>query len=68
MADPNKGKKNKVNLVIRDHRHSRTFSYQMGNVTLSFSLRTDIKTELKDFLSCLEEAQKDVTEELESKP
>lgn len=42
----------------------RKFSYDKQGTNLNFSLRTDIKTELKDFLVCLEAAVEDVKEEL----
>ena len=43
---------------------SKHFSYSKGNVNLSFTLRTDIKTELKDFLELLKVATKEVDNEL----
>jgi len=46
---------------------SKNFSYSKGKVNLNFSLRTDIKQELKDFLECLKVAIKDVTSEIEQK-
>ncbi len=46
---------------------SRNFNYTKGNVRLNFTLRIDIKQELKDFKECLEQALKDVNEELNSK-
>lgn len=46
---------------------SRVFSYSKGDVSLTFTLRTDINIQLKDFLELLESAVVDVKEELESK-
>ena len=44
----------------------REFSYMLGNVRLNFTLRTDIKGELKDFLEILKDAVQDVVLEIES--
>lgn len=44
---------------------SKNFSYSLGEVTLAFSLRTDIKQQLKDFTELLKVAAKEVSEELE---
>ena len=44
---------------------NRTFSYTKGKVNLSFTLRTDIKDELKLFSELLEVAIIEVKEELE---
>jgi hypothetical protein len=46
---------------------NRTFSYSIGSVSLNFTLRTDIKTELVDFLKILESAHEEVTAQLEQK-
>lgn len=43
---------------------SKNFSYSKGDVSLNFSLRTDIKQQLKDFLEILKVAIKDVEEQL----
>ena len=48
-----------------DNKVNKTFSFQKGDVSLNFTLRTDIKTQLKDFLECLKVAQKEVQEELD---
>ena len=45
----------------------RTFDYAKGGVTLRFTLRTDIKSELIDFLELLKEAVEDVTKQIEIK-
>ena len=51
---------------------NRRFAYTKNTgakneVRLSFTLRTDIKQELKDFLELLEAATKEVKEEIEKK-
>ena len=38
----------------------QTFTYQQGNVNMTFTWNTDIKSELKDALVCLEAAAQDV--------
>ena len=48
-----------------NHITNRTFDYAQGDVTLKFTLRIDIKNQLKDFKVILEKALEDVTEELE---
>jgi len=46
---------------------NKIFSYSKGTVNLKFTLRTDIKIELKDFLELLKVAQKDIEIELSDK-
>lgn len=46
---------------------NRTFSYTKGDTRLSFTLRIDIKQELKDYVDLLEVALHDVREELAKK-
>ncbi len=43
---------------------SKTFSYNKGNCNLNFTLRTDIKNELKDFKEILELALLEVKDEI----
>ena len=43
---------------------SKNFDYKLGEVGLNFSLRIDIKQQLKDFLECLKKAQEDVEAEI----
>lgn len=50
--------------ISKDSTQQRTFDYKLGKVTLNFSLRVDIKSELSDFRRLLLEALKDVEEEL----
>lgn len=52
--------------VKREHVQNRTFKYTKNDVTLDFSLRTDIKQQLKDFKECLEAALVDVEAEINS--
>ncbi len=59
--------KDQKNITKRDHTDRRQFAYSRNNVNLSFTLRTDIKQELKDFAELLKEAEKDVLQELNSK-
>lgn len=54
------------NKVKTDNKVTKQFSYVKGKVSLNFTLRTDIKNELKDFLECLKVAQKEVEKELEN--
>lgn len=60
MANPDK------KILTREHVESKTFSYKKGTVQLSFTLRVDVKQELKDFTECLEAALKDVAQVLEN--
>lgn len=43
----------------------RTFNYKIDDVNLGFTLRIDVKKELKAFLECLESAVSDVKEQIE---
>lgn len=46
---------------------SKNFSYTKGEVSLNFNLRTDTKTQLKDFKELLKVALEEVNEEIEQK-
>ena len=48
----------------KETQETKSFSYAKGEVSLSFSLRTDRKEEVKNFLDCLIEAKKAVEEEI----
>lgn len=48
-----------------DNKTSKQFSYEKGDVKLNFSLRTDIKKELVDFLECMQFAIKEVQAEID---
>jgi hypothetical protein len=50
--------------VLEKNTENKTFDYAKGVVTLKFTLRTDIKSELKDFEAILEKALEDVREQL----
>lgn len=60
--------KQKVNQqIVSSSMVNRQFSYSKGRTNLSFQLRIDIKTELREFIELLEQALKDVTEEFYKK-
>ena len=42
----------------------KTFNFSKGSVSLSFTLRVDIKTELKDFLELLKASQLEIENQL----
>lgn len=52
--------------IKNDTTTQKNFSYSKGKVTLSFNLRTDIKTDLKDFFQLLQVALEEVNKEIES--
>lgn len=54
-------------ILQKDSTVSRKFAYVLGNVSLNFTLRIDIKQELKDFIEILKTAQRDIEEELNKK-
>lgn len=54
-------------VIQSDASDTRTFSYRVDKVSLSFTLRTDIKQELKDFRMLLEAALLDVDKEINKK-
>ncbi len=53
--------------VSKDHKVPKQFSYTKGKCSLNFTLRIDIKTELKDFLEILKVAVGEVEAELNKK-
>lgn len=53
-------------ILQREQQENRTFNYTKGNVRLNFTLRVDIKQEMKDFIECLEAALSDVNKALEN--
>lgn len=57
-------KDKKANSLKVENSTTRSFNYTAGKVSLKFSLRIDIKGDLKDFMTCLEAAVKDVQSEL----
>lgn len=58
------GKSNFKNTIRTENTTSKDFNYMLGDVNLKFSLRTDIKQQLKDFKECLVRAVEDVDNEL----
>lgn len=54
-------------IIKTNHIERKDFSYSKGAVQLNFSLRTDIKGEMKDFRDCLEKAISDIDDVLKSK-
>lgn len=56
--------KNPFSKVKTENVTNKTFSYSKGKVTLNFTLRTDVKGELKDFLELLKVAQKEIETEI----
>jgi len=54
------------NIIKKDHVQNKTFYYSKGEVNLNFTLRVDIKTQLKDFLEILKVSIKDVEEEIKN--
>lgn len=58
---------NQKKILQTNNTTSKSFNYQKGDVSLAFSLRTDIKQQMKDFQELLTVAQKDLKEELDKK-
>lgn len=56
----NKDKK----VLQKSSNESKSYQYQKGNVSLNFTLRSDIKQEMKDFIEILKAGIKDVEEQL----
>lgn len=44
----------------------KQFDYTLGPINLNFTLRTDVKSELKAFRELMERATKDIDAELET--
>lgn len=63
MANPKQ--QIKKNVMHIDGAENRYFSYKQGDCKLNFTLRVDTKQELADFKALLEQALKDVKQELE---
>lgn len=51
-------------ILVRDHTEKKDFSYQKGEVHISFQLRIDVKQQLKDAREILLAAIEDFDEEL----
>ena len=56
----------KKSIVQNNSTTIKNFDYKKGNVNLTFSLRTDIKTDLKDFAELMKIATLEVNEELDN--
>jgi len=52
------------NNIKKNNKINKNYSYEKGECKLNFSLRIDIKNELKDFLELLKVAVKDIEEDL----
>ncbi|MEI6580803.1 MAG: hypothetical protein WCO07_01380 [bacterium] len=55
--------RNKKQLQI-NNTSNKNFDYAKGDVNLKFSLRTDVKDQLNDFLDLLKIATKEVEDEI----
>lgn len=55
------------NKIKQNNTTSKQFSYSKGECKLNFNLRTDIKSQLKDFSELLKVALKEVEEEINKK-
>lgn len=60
MASKNK------QILKTNHSERKTYNYSTANVNLTFTLRTDIVTERKDFLELLKTATKELDQELQN--
>ena len=52
------------NTIKKETTDTRAFTYSKNKVQLNFSLRTDIKSEMKDFRELLLQAVEDINKEL----
>jgi len=57
-------KKKKKNVIESTPVVNKQYSYSLNGITLSFTLRTDIDTELKDFLELMKRASSDIAVDL----
>ena len=57
----------KFDVIKNNSTTSKNFSYSKGAVSLNFTLRNDVKTELKDFSELLKVAQEEVNKEIKNK-
>lgn len=53
-------------ILKSDPSTSKNYSYELGTVALRFSLRTDIKGDMKAFLEILAQATADITKDLKA--
>ena len=49
----------------KEIQEKKTFSYMVDNVTLTFTLRVDIRDEMIIFYKMLDEAQNDIKKEID---
>ena len=54
----------KFDVIKNNSTTSKNFSFSKGAVSLNFTLRNDVKTELKDFAKLLKVAQEEVNKKL----
>lgn len=54
----------KSKVIKSNNVENKTYSYQTDKVNLSFTLRSDTKEEMEDFLGLIELAKQDVTSQL----
>ncbi len=59
--------KGEKNILRTENTTSKNYAYTKNNCRLAFSLRTDIKGEMKDFLELLEAAIIEVTNDLKAR-
>ena len=59
-------KNNPKNLLTSTGTQSRSWEIKKGDVTLTFTLRVDIKQQLKDFRECALKAITEIDEQLKS--
>ncbi len=52
-------------VVVADNKLKKEFNYVFGKCNLSFNLRVDVKSELKEYAELLKYALNEVEEELE---
>ena len=53
--------------LISTNKEQKTWSLQKGDISLSFTLRVDIKEDMKTFIELLESATESVKEELKTR-
>ena len=53
--------------LISTNKEQKTWNLQKGDVQLNFTLRVDIKEEMKNFLEILESATESIKEELKTR-
>jgi len=53
-------------IIVKGSSLKREFSYAKGTVTLNFTLRIDVKQELKDFKDLLLEGVKDIDTQIKN--